>query len=245
MVHLEGQAVMPSAPSPTPDEVLRLPLDELAMRLLLTFGSDLNRWNLVNGWGHRLAEHPRRRDVLEAVGEAYDWLAAHGFVAIDPEKSSGGWAYVTKRGRAARAETSATLSRLRAEVRLGVDLHERLARQVERQFVLGEFELAAFAAMREVEIRVRELADAPDSLIGVALMQQAFKPEGGPLCDAAAEGGEQVATMNLFAGALGLFKNPVSHRPVDFDDPTEAAEIVLLADLLLRLLDRTQARLSG
>lgn len=76
-------------------------------------------------------------------------------------------------------------------------------------------------------------------------MHQVFKPDGGPLCDQDVEGGEQVATMNLFAGALGLFKNPVSHRPVDFDDPTEAAEIVLLADLLLRLLDRVQSRLAG
>jgi len=44
--------------------------------------------------------------------------------------------------------------------------------------------------------------------------------------------------MNLFTGAIGLFKNPSSHRRVDFTDPTEAAEIVLLADLLLRLLGK-------
>ncbi len=48
--------------------------------------------------------------------------------------------------------------------------------------------------------------------------------------------------MNLFAGATGLFKNPTSHRPVDYDDPVVAGEIVLLADLLLRLLDQVEAR---
>ncbi len=94
--------------------------------------------------------------------------------------------------------------------------------------------------MKQVEVRVRELADASDSLIGVKLMRQAFG-EKGPLRTSVADAGEQVARMDLFAGAIGLFKNPTSHRDVEFDDPTEAAEIVLLADLLLRILDRIEA----
>ena len=44
--------------------------------------------------------------------------------------------------------------------------------------------------------------------------------------------------MELFAGAIGTFKNPSSHRQVDYNDPTEASEIVMLADLLMRILDR-------
>jgi hypothetical protein len=41
------------------------------------------------------------------------------------------------------------------------------------------------------------------------------------------------------------FKDPSSHRPVDYDDPIEAAEIVLFADLLERILDRIARRLTG
>jgi uncharacterized protein (TIGR02391 family) len=108
---------------------------------------------------------------------------------------------------------------------------------------MGQFELAAFAALREVEIRVRDLGGFENDMIGVPLMTAAFNPGApGPLADVAAEKGEQEATMALFRGAIGTFKNPSSHRAVDYDDPVLAAEVVLLADLLLRLLDRIERR---
>jgi hypothetical protein len=50
--------------------------------------------------------------------------------------------------------------------------------------------------------------------------------------------------MALFWGALGVFKNPPSHRQVEFDDPTLASEVIFLADLLLRLLDRAEQRVT-
>ena len=64
------------------------------------------------------------------------------------------------------------------------------------------------------------------------------KPGDGPLSDSSLDSGEQVGMMELFAGAIGTFKSPSSHRQVDYDDPTEASEVVLLADLLMRILDR-------
>jgi hypothetical protein len=42
---------------------------------------------------------------------------------------------------------------------------------------------------------------------------------------------------HLFAGTIGLFKNPVSHRNIDFDNPNEVAELILFSNYLLRLLD--------
>lgn len=52
------------------------------------------------------------------------------------------------------------------------------------------------------------------------------------------ERGEQQARMALYWGAIGMFKNPSSHRQVDYEDPVLASEVILLADLLLRLLER-------
>ncbi len=143
--------------------------------------------------------------------------------------------FITQQGREALATG---LARLRAAERLDVDLHPALAATIRRQFLLGEYELAAFAAMRQVEIQTRELAGASDSDIGRPLMQRAFEPNG-PLADPDQDAGERVATMDLFKGAIGVFKNPSSHRLVDYSDPTLASEVVLFADLLLGVLDQT------
>lgn len=145
--------------------------------------------------------------------------------------------FVTRLGRKV-LETG--IDMIRAAERLDVALHPSLER-VKSQFLLGEYELAAFAAMREVEIRVRELSGADSSLLGVKLMRKSFG-EGGRLADSELDPGEQIGIMELFAGAIGTFKNPPSHRQVDYADPTEASEVVLLADLLMRLLDRVERR---
>jgi uncharacterized protein (TIGR02391 family) len=130
-----------------------------------------------------------------------------------------------------------------AAERLSVDLHPRIAARVRSQYLLGEYEAAALLGMREVEIRVRDLAGAGNPALGVALMKEAFK-KGGPLADPALDAGEQQATMALFWGAIGVFKNPSSHRQVDYEDPTLASETILFADLLHRMLDRVEARRS-
>jgi hypothetical protein len=43
-------------------------------------------------------------------------------------------------------------------------------------------------------------------------MQQALSEKGGPLTDPDADRGEQVAIMNLFAGAIGTLRNPCCWR---------------------------------
>jgi uncharacterized protein (TIGR02391 family) len=106
-------------------------------------------------------------------------------------------------------------------------------------FLSGEVEPAVFLSVREVDVAVREASGFGKEMIGVKLMAAAFKPGEGPLHDPDIPTGEQAGVMALYTGLIGALKNPSSHRQVDFDDPAEAVEVVLLADLLLRMLDRS------
>jgi uncharacterized protein (TIGR02391 family) len=220
------------------DEIHSLPIDRLGI-LVLKHLVDTKEWNshnfLNSGRNLRLPE-----STLRCWSEALNWLVSKNLVAREmPDQSSPYAIFITRLGNKV---LEAGLETIRAAERLDVALHGRLE-HVKSQFLLGEYELAAFAAMREVEIRVRDLSGADSSLLGVRLMRKSFGP-GGKLADLELDPGEQTGIMELFAGAIGTFKNPPSHRQVDYADPTEASEVVLLADLLMRLLDRVEERVA-
>jgi uncharacterized protein (TIGR02391 family) len=209
-------------------DVVALPLDRLAM-IVLSHMDRTNEWNTYNFLND---QHNRGRQdaARRACAEAVNWLLSRGLISHGhPTQNHSEAMFITRKGREALA--SGLASTLALE-RLSTDLHPSLER-VRSQFLLGEYELAAFAALREVEIRVRELAGEPNTEIGVLLQRKAWNPKSGPLADPELDGGERAAVADLFAGAIGTFKNPPSHRQVDYGDPAEASEIVLLADLLL------------
>lgn len=223
------------------DDILSLPIDRLGFEILRQFdlGTQVHIYNYLNGW--RNAGIDGNGEVMRALAEACEWLRQSGLIA---EPSGIGNGFITRLGLQV---LDRGLPLLGAMAKLGRDDLHPLIESVRTQFLLGEYELAAFAAMRRVEVRVRELGGYDDSAIGQKMMRDAFKPGEGPLHDADAEGGEQQGLSNLFAGAIGVFKNPTSHRVVTFADPAEAAEVVGLASLLLRILDRSEigAKASG
>jgi hypothetical protein len=51
---------------------------------------------------------------------------------------------------------------------------------------------------------------------------------------------EREALSHLFAGAIGRFKNPASHRPIQYS-LVDATEALTLASMLLRIVDERQA----
>ncbi len=228
-----------------PDRALNLPVDRVALELLAGFmrgGGSRERLSFLVSADQAYSRNdvPRVREVMFALAEAFDWLVHRGLIAEEPNRHTN--FFVTRLGREVLAAEDPA-AYVAASTRLDIDLHPSIASRVRSQFLMGEYELAALAAMRQVEIRVRELAGAQPGDIGVNLMTQAFK-NGGPLRDATAEQGEAEAMMSLFRGAIGVFKNPVSHRQVDYADPTLASEVVLLADLLLRILDSREPLLT-
>ena len=115
-------------------------------------------------------------------------------------------------------------------------VHPRIAQKVWALFLKGDYDTAVFQAFKEVEVEVRKAAKCADADIGVALMRKAFQ-KGGPLADATALEAEQQALAHLFAGAIGSYKNPHSHRSVTIES-TEAAEMIVLASHLLGIMDK-------
>lgn len=224
------------------DEVLGLPLDDLALRVLKN-AHDGREWNWQN-WllGAKSRGYPERPDAVSALSEAWAWLQNRGLIAWNHTQTAPASFVISRQGKDALTHG---LPWIRAVERLGVQMVPELEAKARPQFLRGDFEAAALLAMKEVEVAVRTAAGLSNSLVGTALMQQAFRApknqgdSGGPLWKADSDGGESVALMELYKGAIGLFKNPASHRRVDFTDPTEAAEVVLLADLLLRLLTKS------
>ena len=248
---------MPALPAAS--DLAALPVDELSLLVLRrmvarkhpTFKQPQLLSDLLKEAGMKMpSDSAYRREGAQpadpphlgrALAEAWGWLASEALIAEAVTGLFGqlpveGFFFVTRLGERVAAHPRA-LEWVAAERRLGFLLHPRLEDRVRRQFVMGEFEAAAFIAMKEVEVAVREGAELPESMIGTDLMNKAFG-DGGRLADTAALRSEREGLQSLYRGAISVFKNPTGHRRVGYEDPVEAAEIVLLADLLLRIADR-------
>ena len=187
--------------------------------------------------GHTTAYPAVKRNEIDlAIAEAWAWLAAQGLLVAKPQAGGIDWYVLSRRALRFQDETEfATFSVTRM---LPKDvLHPRMADRVWSAYIRSEFDVAVFQALKAVEVAVREAAKLPNDMLGVKLMRKAFDPQNGSLTDMQAEDGEKEARSALFAGAIGSYKNPHSHRDVQVDDPREAIEIIMMANHLLRIVD--------
>lgn len=106
-----------------------------------------------------------------------------------------------------------------------------------------DYELAVFKAFRFVEESVRAKAGLSESDIGVNLMSKSFSPNKGRLIiPACVSPAEQEGVHSLFRGAIAFFKNPSSHRTVNYKNRLVAIQAIVVAELLLNILLTSQLR---
>ena len=227
------------------EDIRNLPLPDLALKLLNEIGSEPNFNSFIRAMdsGNHFGESQPSdlRELKNRLSDAWSWLESHALIGPSVRQpASGNWQRITTQGQAI-LENPETVSKVWAADRLAGELDPALA-SARSNFALGDYETASFAAMKSVEVAVREASELPNDTLGVNLMRKAFNPNDGALRDPKSEKGEQQATADLFAGAIGTFKNPASHRTVKFEDPMEAAEVIQLADLLLRIVSRARTQ---
>jgi uncharacterized protein (TIGR02391 family) len=181
----------------------------------------------------------KKREINELLGEAWSWAEREGYVVPVPGTNGVyGWKQLSM--KALKLESADALrSLLSSNKRAREVLHPHIAKLWPR-ILRGELDGAVFDAFHAVEVAVRDAAALPNADIGVALMRKAFHPEQGVLTDKSGEGGERQALSDLFAGAIGTYKNPRSHRRVNLADADEAIEILMLASNLLRIVERAK-----
>ena len=232
---------------PPPEELLNLQPEEIGELLLLFLNKSLekggrnqfhinNTLNISNTTvSNYIGEITNRDSILLALAEGWSWLFSAGFLSYIPHND--GWVFITRRGREIKTQDDFK-NYNHIKLLPKNDLDARLVQKVWSSYIRGDFETAVFSAFKEVEIRIREVGGYSETDIGVKLARKAFNPDNGRLTDPFLEDkGERVAQMELFAGSIGSFKNPASHKDMSFKSPLITASLILLAHTLLRVVE--------
>jgi uncharacterized protein (TIGR02391 family) len=120
------------------------------------------------------------------------------------------------------------------------DLHPSILMRCKVHFDNGQYDDAVLVAMKLVETGLREASGLQADDVGVSLASKALSKDGLLFLPDAKTTSEQEAVHQLFRGALGFFKNPLSHRFLDETDPHYTFMVLGFASVLLTLIERLQ-----
>jgi uncharacterized protein (TIGR02391 family) len=187
--------------------------------------------------------HHKQREVDRLVNETWEYLRQERMIHPAPDiNGRNGWMVLSRDGEAALKESDG-FARIRALRSFPKALlHPSIAADVSAALGRGDLATAVRNAFTMVEIAVREAGGFTHDDLGDRLMRKAFDPNDGPLTDMTLPENERKNYAHLFAGAIGAFKNPHSHRKVTIEDMRVALDQVLLASHLLRIVDAVKAR---
>jgi uncharacterized protein (TIGR02391 family) len=172
-----------------------------------------------------------QQEAMDVLSEGWAWLKRECLFVPRP----GSYENVILSRKAKELTSRVQLETYRRGNLLAGMLHPSIEQESKAAFLRGEYETAIFTAFKEVEVAVRTAGGYAPTDIGVPLMNDAFQVRVGPLTNKKLPEPEQLAMRNLFAGAIGYYKNPGSHRHFP-TDPLEVAEALFFASLLLRLV---------
>lgn len=231
---------------PNPDALLALEPEELAGLLLQAFKTSghkqFSRHNIMLSLTHGTPppyQPPYAGQIPSVIAEAWAWLERECLLITKPTDPH--WQVLSR--RAQRITTPAAFDVYRGASSFPRSLlHPRIEKEAWPSFSRGRFDTAIFEAFREVEIAVRDAAGFEQHDHGVPMVRRAFHKDTGPLTDRSVDDGEREATSALFAGAIGSYKNPNSHRHVGREDVAEAGELLVLASHLLRVIEQRDRR---
>lgn len=234
---------------PTLEEVSQQPQNLLAVRMLTQLeGRKANLHSIVRELREEVpatvgappenleyGAPPLPHSYELSLSEAWGWLKANRLIAEIPLDE--GWYRVSRLGYEI-LDMAQPVSHVNAVRQLAIVLHPALEKKVRFQFLQGQYEAAVHIAFRTVEERIRSGAGLGPTDTGAEMVRRAFGPFGALRPDGTSQS-EADARMGLFMGAVGLFANPCARGTTNFEDPTDAVELILLADLLMRILDRS------
>jgi hypothetical protein len=172
-----------------------------------------------------------RSDVQRVIARAWKGLDYAGYIEEpDPDNGKNGYRVPSAKGRSAHAATDYTGVRMRSNFIRDM-FHPALPDAAWNAFTVGDYDTAIFEAFKSLEVAARTKGGFTTGDFGAALMNT------GPLRDKAASRGRRIARCELSTGAFGEIRNPEGHNDPTITDTVVAAEELMAAGVLRRIVD--------